>query len=162
MQVLQKRQPYLANVVQYKLYRGIAPEQYQEMEAIFKTYDKDSSKDINEKELRSCLFSLGEERTKKEVAGYMKQFGRNGGLSFEPFRELMITLLGDAGTADGLLESFRLLSQGAPGITVRGCLRAWMTALLMGACVLECVTGRDCTVPLCLLDVGCVPCRRSA
>lgn len=124
--MLQKRQPYLANVVQYKLYRGIAPEQYQEMEAIFKTYDKDTSNDINEKELRSCLFSLGEERTKKEVAGYMKQFGRNGGLAFDPFRELMITLLGDAGTADGLMESFRLLSQGAPGITVWIMSRSWV------------------------------------
>eukprot|EP00730_Choanoeca_flexa_P018668 TRINITY_DN9089_c0_g1_i3.p1 TRINITY_DN9089_c0_g1~~TRINITY_DN9089_c0_g1_i3.p1 ORF type:complete len:1244 (+),score=477.40 TRINITY_DN9089_c0_g1_i3:22-3753(+) len=118
MQVLEQRQPYLDNVVQYKRYRGISPEQYAEMEAIFKTYDKDSSNNINEKELRSCLFSLGEERTKKEVASYMKQYGSNGVLAFEPFRELMIMLLGDAGTVEGLHESFRLLSQGAPTITV--------------------------------------------
>ncbi|EDQ86619.1 uncharacterized protein MONBRDRAFT_33696 [Monosiga brevicollis MX1] len=117
-QVLAQRQPYLDNVVQYKRYRGIAPEQYEEMEAIFKTYDKDNSGNINEKEMRSCLFSLGEERTKKEVAQYMQEFGTNGVLNFEPFRELMIRLLGDAGTADGVKESFQLLAQGLPEIPV--------------------------------------------
>jgi hypothetical protein len=119
MQVLKQRQPYLDNVVQYKLYRGIAPSQYEEMAAIFKTFDKDGSNTISEKEMRSCLFSLGEERTKKEVAMYMQQYGTNGSLAFEPFRELMISLLGDAGTQEGLVESFLLLAQGQAFIEVR-------------------------------------------
>lgn len=42
----------------------------------------------------------------------MKQYGTNGELTFEPFRELMVTLLGDAGTKDGMIESFKLLSGG--------------------------------------------------
>ena len=56
--------------------------------------------------------AVGEERTKTEIAAYMKQFGTGGSLSFEPFRELMITLLGDAGTPDGVNESFKVISRG--------------------------------------------------
>lgn len=107
--------------MQYKKYRGITPSQYEEMEQIFKTYDKDNSNSINEKEMRTCLFSLGEERTKKEVAMYMSQFGKAGALNFEAFRELMIMLLGDAGTKDGVFESFNLLSQGRDYVTVYCC-----------------------------------------
>ena len=55
-------------------------------------YDKDKSGSINAKEMRTCLFSLGEERTKSQIEGYMAEFGSAGVLKFEAFRELMVTL----------------------------------------------------------------------
>ncbi|EGD73339.1 hypothetical protein PTSG_12249 [Salpingoeca rosetta] len=116
MQVLQSRKPYLENVVAYKKYRGISPQQYEEMEQIFHSFDKDDSNSINERELRSCLFSLGEERTKAEIQAYMSQYGTAGNLSFQPFRELMITLLGDAGTPAGVNESFKVIARGRTAV----------------------------------------------
>lgn len=62
-----RKKPYLEKLIEYKQFRGISPDQYAEMEAIFKEYDKDNSGSINEKELRTCLYSLGEERLKSEV-----------------------------------------------------------------------------------------------
>ena len=41
----------------------------------------------------------------------MAQFGKGKELVFEAFRELMIVLLGDAGTRDSMLESFFLVSK---------------------------------------------------
>jgi Ca2+-binding EF-hand superfamily protein len=52
---------------------GISPEQYDLMETLFKEHDTDKTHSISPKELRACLFSLGEERSKVEIASYMKQ-----------------------------------------------------------------------------------------
>eukprot|EP00056_Hartaetosiga_gracilis_P008962 m.128521 g.128521 ORF g.128521 m.128521 type:complete len:1251 (+) comp13031_c0_seq1:71-3823(+) len=117
MQVLESRKPYLEGVVAYRKYRGISPEQYEEMEQIFSMFDKDGSKTISEKELRSCLFSLGEERTKSEIHEFMVKHGPSGTLSFEPFRDLMVTLLGDTGTRDSTCESFQVITRGVAGVT---------------------------------------------
>ena len=83
----------------------------------FKQFDKDNSGRINSKELRTCLYSLGEERSKTEIAKYMSVYGKNNELPFEQFRELMITLLGDAGTRDSMLESFNLIAMGREQVT---------------------------------------------
>ena len=80
-------------------------------------YDKDKSGSINARELRTCLYSLGEERSKADIAAYIAELGRNGSLSFEPFRELMVRLLGDAGNAAAMLESFQVVSRGQDTVT---------------------------------------------
>merc|ERR1712232_273888 len=108
----------LENIIEYKKYKGISPEQYAEMETLFKDFDKDNSGSISEKELRTCLFSLGEERSKTEIKEFMKQYAKGKKeLNFEQFRELMMNLIGDMGTPDGLLESFKVLSGGHDVIT---------------------------------------------
>lgn len=116
-QILTRKKPYLEKVIEYTRYKGISPEQYAEMEAMFKQYDKDKSGSINARELRTCLYSLGEERSKAEIAKYMAELGRNGVLTFEPFRELMVRLLGDAGNEAAMLESFYAVSRGAPVVS---------------------------------------------
>ena len=47
----------------------------------------------------------------------MAELGKNGELTFEPFRELMVQLLGDAGNAGAMLESFYAVSRGANFVT---------------------------------------------
>lgn len=47
-----------------------------------------------------------------QVARYMQEFGNGAELKFEPFRELMIKLLGDSGSTESMEESFRLISNG--------------------------------------------------
>lgn len=111
-QIAKDKKPYLEKLIEYKRYKGISPEAYELMDTLFKEYDKDGSNSISGNELRSCLFSLGEERSKKEIAGYIAKFGKNGGLTFEQFRELMTILIGDVGTQEGVIESFKLISRG--------------------------------------------------
>jgi len=111
--IAEHKKPYLEGLIQYKKYQGISPEQYNEMETLFKEFDKDGSGNIDAKELRACLFSMGEERSTKEVADYVTKFGsKSTGLTFTQFRDLMVILIGDAGTQEGLVESFKLLSRG--------------------------------------------------
>jgi len=116
--IAEHKKPYLVSLIQYKKYQGISPEQYAEMETLFKEFDKDNSGNIDAKELRACLFSLGEERSTKEVGEYVKKYGDGKtSLSFVQFRSLMVILIGDAGTQDGLIESFKLLSKGLDHVT---------------------------------------------
>lgn len=125
-QVLSRKKPYLEKVIEYTMYKGISPDQYKEMAAMFAQYDADKSGSINERELRTCLYSLGEERSKAEIARYMAEFGKGGVLSFEPFRELMVRLLGDAGNEAAMLESFQVLSLGHAAVTSE-VLQKWLT-----------------------------------
>jgi len=119
--VAEQKRPHLETIIEYKKYKGITPEQYAEMETLFKEHDTDGSDSISDKELRKCLFSLGEERSKKEIASYMKTYAKSStALAFEEFRELMIVLIGDMGTKEGLTESFQVLAGGQEGITVPG------------------------------------------
>ena len=61
---------------------------------------------------------MGEERSTKEVGEYVKKYGDGKtSLSFVQFRSLMVILIGDAGTQDGLIESFKLLSKGLDHVT---------------------------------------------
>ena len=117
-QILDRKKPYLEKVIEFTLFKGISPDQYKEMESMFKQYDKNNSGSINARELRTCLYSLGEERSKTEIQVYMKEFGKGlGELAFAPFRDLMIRLLGDAGNEAAILESFQVVSMGKESVT---------------------------------------------
>lgn len=107
-QIAEQKKPHLESMIEYKKLNGISPDQYAEMETLFKEADADSSNSISAKELRSCLFSLGEERSKSEIDNYMKTYGKGKALSFEQFRSLMTVLIGDIGTKDSLTESFKV------------------------------------------------------
>ena len=113
-----------------------SPEQYQEIKAQFSQFDKDKSGAIDTKELRACLYSLNDDRTKAEVAKIMEEFGVQEGkervMKYEGFKEFMIRQLGDSDTADEvrsfrsqppfsllccalqLLHGFELVSRGLP------------------------------------------------
>ena len=115
--IAEQKKPHLEAMIEYKQYKGITPEQYSEMETLFKEHDTDNSRSISDTELRKCLFSLGEERSKVEITGFMKTYAKGKKeLKFEQFRELMTVLIGDMGTHDGLIESFKVISSGRTAI----------------------------------------------
>lgn len=121
--VAEQKRPHLEAIIEYKKYKGISPDQYAEMETLFKEHDTDGSNSISDTELRKCLFALGEERSKKEITTYMKTYASRGSeLAFEEFRELMVVLIGDMGTKEGLTESFQVLAGGRTCITLAGLL----------------------------------------
>ena len=80
---------------------------------------------IDRKELKACLYSLGEEKSNTEVADILKRFGNSQGvMPYEGFRvkispeishnfqEFMIEVLGDADTQDEILNGFSLINKG--------------------------------------------------
>ena len=117
--IAEQKKPHLEAMIEYKQYKGITPAQYNEMETLFKEHDTDNSRSISDTELRKCLFSLGEERSKVEIAGFMKTYAKGKkALKFEQFRELMTVLIGDMGTHDGLIESFKVISSGRVAVSL--------------------------------------------
>jgi Ca2+-binding EF-hand superfamily protein len=86
---------------------------WQEIEAFFKQFDKDGSGRIERKELKACLFSLGEELTTAQVEAYMTQFGTGASLNLSQFRELMIHLIGVIHTQPSILASFEFIGHDA-------------------------------------------------
>lgn len=81
--------------IEHSRLKGITPEQFKEIENNFKTFDKDGNGAIDKKELTACLYSLGEEKTSKEIAEIMKEFGdaAKGGITYEGFKNFMIRIL---------------------------------------------------------------------
>lgn len=82
------------------------------IEENFKTFDKNKSNDIEKRELKACLYSLGEEKTKSEIEAIMAKFGKNGKLSLEQFKEFMIGVYGDNDHPDQINNGFKLINKG--------------------------------------------------
>jgi hypothetical protein len=108
-----KREMLQGEIESSKL-RGVTPEQFKEIEESFKRYDTDKSGDIDRKELTVCLYSLGEEKTSKEIAAIMAQFGdaKTARISYSGFKDFMVHLLGDTDTKDEIVQSLVLINRG--------------------------------------------------
>jgi len=78
----------LAEEIRIQTLRGITPEQLQEIRDSFNTFDSDKSNNIDAKELKACLYSLGEERPTSEVEAIMQKFGTNGHIDLPNFEKV--------------------------------------------------------------------------
>jgi len=76
-------------------------------------FDADGDETINKKELKACLYSLGEEKTKSEVEAILAKFGTDGKIGRDNFREFMINILGDSESKESILLGFRLINRGS-------------------------------------------------
>jgi len=115
---LNVKKKMLEEEIAHQKLRGITPEQFNEIENNFKTFDANKSGTIDKKELKACLYSLGEEKTKREVEEIMTKFGKNNSLPYEGFREFMIGLVGDSDTKDEILNGFKLINRGGESALV--------------------------------------------
>jgi hypothetical protein len=75
-------------------------------------FDKDNSGFVDKKEMRACLYSLGEELQRSQVEQLVTQFGSGGRLSLPQFKQLMISLLGVSTTQDNILKGFEYIARG--------------------------------------------------
>lgn len=61
------------------------------IEENFKAFDKNGDGVLDKKELTGCLYSLGEERTSKEMKELMTKYGNaQGVIPYESYKELLI------------------------------------------------------------------------
>jgi len=112
---LEKKIKMLDEEIEHNKLRGITQEQFNEIDATFKQFDADSSGFIDKKELKTCLYSLGEEKSRAEIDTIMKTYGSAdvNGIKYAQFREFIIDLLGVSDTKDDIIGSFKLINRGA-------------------------------------------------
>lgn len=79
-------------------------------------FDSDKSGFVDRKEMRSCLFSLGEELQRSEVEQLVQQFGKDGRLNLAQFKQLMIQLLGVSHTQENILKGFQYIARGREAV----------------------------------------------
>jgi len=94
--------------------RGITNEQLKEIETQFQQFDSDKSGAIDRIELKNCLYSLGEEKSRGEVDTIMKKYGGADAkaIKFDGFKEFMIDTLGVTDTKEDIIKSFLLINKG--------------------------------------------------
>jgi len=108
-----KKKKMLEEEIEHAKMRGVSAEQFKEIADTFHQFDIDDNKVIDKKELKACLYSLGEDKTNHEVAEILAKYGRGGVVPFDGFREFMIGLLGDSDTKEEILSGFSLINRGA-------------------------------------------------
>lgn len=109
---LQRKAEMLDDEIKVKEMRGLTHEQYDEIKQQFGEFDKDASGALARSEFRSCLFSLGYEKTKKQIADMLNEFGNGTQVPYEGFKEFMVRELGDNESRDEILNSWRLVNRG--------------------------------------------------
>jgi hypothetical protein len=112
---LERKSEQLQEEIKHKALRGLTAEQHEEIEVQFKTFDKDSSGMLSKSEFKSCLYSLGEDKTSSQIAEVMEKYGSVlEGIAHKGFKEFMIEQLGDTDTSEEILNGFELINKGGP------------------------------------------------
>jgi len=74
-------------------------------------FDKNNNGYLETSELKTCLYSLGEERSKAQIEDLVNKFGDGKKLLYPQFFELMVQVLGDSDTLDEVILGFRLINK---------------------------------------------------
>eukprot|EP00727_Mastigamoeba_balamuthi_P003030 m51a1_g12724 putative alpha-actinin-3 isoform 2 (538) ;mRNA; f:252-2192 len=96
--------------------RGITAEQFREIEDSFRQFDADKNGVVDPKELKACLYSLGEELPQSEIAKIVDEHGKNKLLDYEGYKRFMIHLFGDTDTKEDVVAGWVLISRGSPAV----------------------------------------------
>src|SRR3989338_4460427 len=114
---LERKQAMLTDAIEQAKLRGLTPDQFKEIDENFNQFDADHDKLLSARELKTCLYSLGEEKGPKQIAEIVEKYGNgSGSITYENFKEFMIQLFGDADTKDEILNGFQLINRRADGI----------------------------------------------
>lgn len=108
---LAKKKKMIETEIEHNKLRGITQEQFKEIDDQFKQYDKDSSNSIDRKELKACLYSLGEEKNNKEVSEILQKYGDGKAIKYDGFKEFMIDTLGVSDTKDDIINAFYIINK---------------------------------------------------
>lgn len=109
---LKRKTEMLEDEIAVKEMRGLTHEQYDEIKQQFGEFDKDGSGNLQRKEFRACMFSLGYEKTKKEIIAMIAEFGDGNQVPYDGFKEFMIRELGDNESREEILNSWRVVNRG--------------------------------------------------
>ena len=114
-QFLAKKKEMLQTEIENDELRGLTPEQMAEIEANYKQFDKDADNLIDQKELKACLYSLGEEVPTAEVKKIFAEYADGKpGVDMAGFKRYMVHLLGDTDSKEDVLAGWQLIARGEP------------------------------------------------
>ncbi|MDP2434761.1 MAG: hypothetical protein Q8P67_03370, partial [archaeon] len=117
---LERKQAMLIDAIEQAKLRGLTPDQFKEIDDNFQQFDADHDSLLTGRELKTCLYSLGEEKGPKQIAEIVDKFGNgSGSITYDNFKEFMIQLLGDADTKDEILNGFQLINRRADGVATQ-------------------------------------------
>jgi len=118
-QFLEKKKKMLQTEIENEELRGITPEQMTEIETNFQQFDKDHNGSIDQKELKACLYSLGEEVLQSEIQKIFTEYASSSaGIDIAGFKRYMIHLLGDTDSKEDVLAGWALVAKGEPVVKV--------------------------------------------
>jgi len=118
-QFLEKKKKMLQTEIENEELRGITPEQMTEIETNFQQFDKDHNGSIDQKELKACLYSLGEEVLQAEIQKIFTEYASSpAGIDIAGFKRYMIHLLGDTDSKEDVLAGWALIAKGEPIVKV--------------------------------------------
>jgi len=118
-QFLEKKKKMLQTEIENEELRGITPEQMTEIETNFQQFDKDHNGAIDQKELKACLYSLGEEVLQSEIQKIFSEYATSSaGIDMAGFKRYMIHLLGDTDSKEDVLAGWALVAKGEPVVKV--------------------------------------------
>jgi len=111
---LNRKKTMLEDEIANQLLRGITPEQFKEISETFQQFDKDKNGYLDKKELKTCLYSLGEEKSNSEVDAIIQKYASPGTthVKYEGFKEFMISVLGVSDSKDDILRAFNVINRG--------------------------------------------------
>eukprot|EP00005_Dracoamoeba_jomungandri_P003674 CAMPEP_0174252636 /NCGR_PEP_ID=MMETSP0439-20130205/2017_1 /TAXON_ID=0 /ORGANISM="Stereomyxa ramosa, Strain Chinc5" /LENGTH=960 /DNA_ID=CAMNT_0015333199 /DNA_START=29 /DNA_END=2908 /DNA_ORIENTATION=- len=111
---LSQKKQMLEQEIETSKLKGITPEEFKEIEENFQLYDEDSDGKLGKGEVRACLYSVGEEKTRSEIDEFMEQWGDESGdsVSYDQYLQFMIDLVGITATKDDILGAFDLINRG--------------------------------------------------
>jgi Ca2+-binding EF-hand superfamily protein len=108
---LQNKEKQINEEIKLAKLRGLTPDDLKEIEDNFRSFDKDNDNYLQTSELKTCLYSLGEERSKAQIEEMVVKFGDGKKLIYDQFFELMVQVLGDSDTLDEVINGFKLINR---------------------------------------------------
>jgi len=110
---LEKKKKMLEGEIERSKLRGITAEQFAEIETNFKQFDANKNGVIEKRELKACLYSLGEEKSRSEIEQILKEYGNGTSINYDGFKDFMIRILGVSDSKEDIIQSFVLINKGA-------------------------------------------------
>jgi len=92
-----------------------------EIEDNFKSFHRGNNH-LEVGDLKACLYSLGEERSRSDIEEMAKKFGTANKLVYGQFFELMVQIFGDADTKDEIIAGLKLINrvpEGSPPVALK-------------------------------------------
>ena len=118
-QFLDKKKKMLETEIENEELRGITAEQMAEIESNFKQFDKDAKGKLDQKQLKACLYSRGEEVLQSEIQKVFAEYAPGAdGIDMAGFKRYMIHLLGDTDSKDDVLAGWALIAKGEPVVSL--------------------------------------------
>jgi Ca2+-binding EF-hand superfamily protein len=121
--LLDQRLPAIEHDLDFKKNRGVTAAQYQEMEVLFHKYDEDKSGTIEKRELRVCLYSLGEDLTGAELDAGLAKYGKDHKLTMAQFKNFMVSIKGVIDTKNIIIDNLKFISRDKPKCPVSSLLK---------------------------------------